>query len=63
LLLVASCGIAVFFLIQPVIVAAQVVLALNNFNPQFASNLMQQLRPDLGHIKLLAIMPALFAGN
>ena len=41
--LVVICGIAVFLLIQPVIVALLVVLALNNFNPHFSAYLMQEL--------------------
>lgn len=40
-------GIAVFFLIQPLIVAALAVLALNNFNPHFSANLMQELKQVL----------------
>ncbi|MGC2458288.1 MAG: hypothetical protein WA435_09845 [Gallionellaceae bacterium] len=43
-LFVAICGIAVFFLIQPIIVAILAVLVLNNFNPHFSVNLMQELK-------------------
>jgi len=55
-LLVALCGIAVFFLIQPIIVSGLTVLALNNFNPHFSANLMQELKQGLRDINLLSIM-------
>jgi uncharacterized membrane protein len=44
---VVICGIVVFFMIQPVIVAVLVVLALNNFNPHFSVYLMQELKQVL----------------
>ena len=40
-------GIAVLFLIQPVIVAAFVVLVLNNFNPHFYVYLLQEFKQML----------------
>jgi hypothetical protein len=52
----AICGIAVFFLIQPIIVAVLTVLALNNFNPHFSANLMQELKQGLRDINLLSII-------
>lgn len=51
--LFAICGIAVFFLIQPIIVAALTVLALNNFNPHFSANLMQEIKQGLKDIHSL----------
>ena len=49
-LIVAICGIAIFFLIQPIIVAVLAVLALNSFNPNFSVNLMQELKQGLRDI-------------
>lgn len=49
--LFAICGIVAFFLIQPVILAVLVVLALNNLNSHFAANLMHEMNPDTGHDK------------
>jgi hypothetical protein len=43
-LLVEVCAIAVFFLIQPVIVAALVALALDDLNPGFSGMVLQQVR-------------------
>lgn len=43
-LLLEICGIAVFFLIQPVIVAFLVALALDDLNPEFSRLVAQQLR-------------------
>ena len=43
-LLAVICGIAVFFFIQPFIVAGFVVYALNSFNPHFSINLVQELK-------------------
>lgn len=40
---IVICGIAFFFLVQPVIVGVLVVLALNNLNPHFSVTLMQEI--------------------
>ena len=41
---IAICGIAFFFLSQPIIVGVLVVLALNNFNPHFSVFLIQEIK-------------------
>lgn len=44
--LFAICGIALFFLIQPLIVAMLVVFALNSLNLHFSANLLEELKLD-----------------
>jgi hypothetical protein len=40
-------GLAVFFLIQPVIASLLTVMALDNFNPKFSERAGQELRQNL----------------
>lgn len=40
-------GVAVFFLIQPVLAGMLTVVALDNFNPQFSVHAEQQLKQHL----------------
>jgi ABC-type uncharacterized transport system fused permease/ATPase subunit len=47
---VVMCGIVVCFLIQPVIVAVLVALALNNLNPHFSVYLLQEIKQVLSVI-------------
>ena len=46
-ILAEFCGIVVFFLIQPALVALLVALALGNLSPQFSQNTLYQLRQYL----------------
>jgi hypothetical protein len=41
------CGVAAFFLIQPVLVAVLVVMALGNFNPEFSEHAVHQLQHQI----------------
>jgi ABC-type Fe3+ transport system permease subunit len=41
------CAVAAFFLIQPVLVAVLVVMALGNFNPEFSAQTIKQLRQEI----------------
>lgn len=41
---VELCGVATFFLIQPVLVAVLVVMAVGNFTPEFSGHAIHQLQ-------------------
>jgi uncharacterized membrane protein len=41
------CGVAAFFLVQPVLVALVVIQAIDNFNPNFSAHAVQQLKQGL----------------
>ncbi len=45
------CGVAAFFLVQPVLVALLVVKALDDFNSNFSSHAVQQLKQRLSNQK------------
>lgn len=49
-LFTSICGIAAFFLIQPVITTALVVSTLNGLDPNFSVNFTQELKQALGAV-------------
>ncbi len=46
-LLAELCGVMAFFLIQPLLIGLLVVMVLDNFNPKFSQNTLQQLQRQI----------------